>query len=66
MTQRAKLSSSARAIVERADRRYRKKYNQLLYKNKQINVIKTSVGREISSFVWEAMMHYYNGEQIDH
>ena len=65
LKQRENLSSSIRAIVERADRRCKKVYYKLLHKNKQINVVKTAVAREMSSFVWEAMMHYYSGEQTD-
>jgi transposase len=59
---RSKLDSVSLSLVQRADRRCRKKYFSLSTKNKHNNIIKTAVAREMAGFVWEAMMYYYQGE----
>ena len=50
------------ALVQRTDRRCRKRYFALLSRGKHTNAVKTAVAREAAGFIWEAMMHYYGGE----
>lgn len=62
-SQREPLPAAIRAIVERCDRRCRKMYYHLvLGLKKSTNVAKTAVAREMTHFVWEAMMAHHSGE----
>lgn len=59
---RKNLSSVILSVVQRADRRCRKKYVTLINRGKHTNKVKTAVAREVSGFIWEAMMYHYGGE----
>jgi len=59
---RDQLSAPILAVVQRADRRCRKRYFALRAKGKHNNTVKTAVAREVIAFVWEAMMHHYGGQ----
>jgi transposase len=56
------LPSSVVSLAQRADRRCKNKYYRLTIRGKHSNVAKTAVARELVSFVWEAMIIYYQGE----
>ena len=62
---RQNLSSAELALVERADRRCRKRYYALIATGKNNNVVKTAIARELVGFVWEAMMLLHGGEIIE-
>jgi len=59
---RKKLHSSISSVIDRADRRCRKKYYKMIFSGKHTNKAKTAVAREIVCFVWEAMMIYHGNE----
>jgi len=61
---RRKLHSSISSVIDRADRRCRKKYWKLVYAGKHTNKAKTAVAREIVCFVWETIMLYHNNKLI--
>jgi len=56
------LPSTAIALAQKSDRRCKNKYFRLIHKGKNTNVAKTAVARELVSFIWEAMILYYQGE----
>lgn len=59
---RQKLPSEIIDVIQRADNRCWKRFLRLTSAGKHTNVAKVSVARELVGFIWEAMMHYYNGE----
>ncbi|MEM7182729.1 MAG: IS110 family transposase [Spirochaetota bacterium] len=61
---RENLSSSVLEIVQRADKRCKKRYYHFINKGKNTNVAKMAVARELVGFIWEAMMYHYEGELI--
>jgi transposase len=62
LRRRKDLPSGIVSLAQRADRRCKNKYYRLVSKGKHSNLAKTAVARELVSFVWEAMMIYYQGE----
>jgi len=62
LRKRKGLSSPITALVQKSDRRCKNKYFRLINKGKNNNVAKTAVARELVSFIWEAMIVYYQGE----
>jgi transposase len=59
---RKKLHSSISCVIDRADRRCRKKHYKMIFSGKHTNKAKTAVAREIVCFVWETMMIYHNNK----
>lgn len=59
---RNKLHSSISSVVDRADRRCRKKYYKMIFSGKHTNKAKTAVAREMVCFVWEVMMINYDNK----
>jgi len=62
ITKREGLPSAIVSLSQRADRRCKNKYYRLINRGKNSNVAKTAVARELVSFIWEAMIIYYQGE----
>jgi transposase len=62
IVKREGLPSSIVSLAQRADRRCKNKYYRLTMRGKHNNVAKTAVARELVSFIWEAMIIYYQGE----
>jgi len=62
ITKREGLPSAIVSLSQRADRRCKNKYYRLINRGKNSNVAKTAVARELISFIWEAMIIYYQGE----
>lgn len=59
---RRDLSPAMTALIEKADRRCRKRYCALTAQGKHTNKAKVAVARELVSFIWEAAMIYNGGE----
>ena len=59
---RVGLPASLIALVERCERRCRKKYYSMTQRGKHSNKAKVAVGRELAGFIWEAMIRHHGGE----
>jgi transposase len=66
LRQREKIPANIRSIVDRSDRRCRKVLYKLIHKGKHINKAKTGTARELTGFIWEAMITYHGGEFIEY